>query len=288
MSSTNNNVITRFAPSPTGRLHMGHAYSAVLAHDYARTHQGQFLLRIEDIDQGRCRSVFVDGIINDLKWLGLDWDGDVVFQSHRTDLYRHALDTLIDAGLVYRCWCTRAEIAALASAPHDGEAIVYPGTCKGREAADGNLPFCWRLDVARASRESEGGRGWEEVSSGFQWAQPLTQGDVVIARKDAETSYHLAVTVDDADQGVTDIIRGRDLFMATHIHCLLQDRLGLSTPRYHHHPLLCDEHGQRLAKRHNSPTIASLRDAGYSPKQVTDSLRSGPFLVGIQTETSKV
>jgi glutamyl-Q tRNA(Asp) synthetase len=281
------NIITRFAPSPTGRLHLGHAYSALLAHDHARAAGGQFLLRIEDIDQGRCRAEFVDGIFEDLRWLGLEWDGDVVFQSQRTSLYTKALDQLTAKGLVYRCWCTRAEIAESAGAPQGDTGAIYPGTCKGRADPGDGRPFCWRLDVSAATKALGQGFGWHEQSSGFVPAQPRLLGDVVIARKDAGTSYHLAVTVDDAAQGVTDIVRGRDLFAATHVHCLLQALLDLPTPRYHHHPLLLDETGERLAKRRNSPTLAALRADGMDPKHVVNGLRFGPFPVGITTETSK-
>jgi glutamyl-Q tRNA(Asp) synthetase len=279
--------ITRFAPSPTGRLHMGHAYSALLAHDFAREHGGQFLLRIEDIDRGRCRTEFVDGIFEDLRWLEIDWDGDVVFQSERTVLYEKALQRLKGMGLVYRCWCTRAEIAASASAPQGEVGPIYPGTCKGRANSDDGQPFCWRLNVAASVKAVGRAIGWDEHSSGFMVAQPQRLGDVVIARKDADASYHLAVTIDDAAQGVTSVIRGRDLFASTHIHCLLQALLGLPTPQYRHHALLCDENGERLAKRRHSPTLASMRAAGTDPKHVVQGLRSGPFPVGIMAETSK-
>jgi glutamyl-Q tRNA(Asp) synthetase len=317
-------VITRFAPSPTGRLHLGHAYSALLAHDFARERGGQFILRIEDIDASRCRAEFTDAIYEDLAWLGLDWDGEVWVQSRRTDVYQAALESLQSQGLVYQCWCTRAEIAAAASAPHAGEAVVYPGTCKGRSFSDEDRPYCWRLDLAKAiehahsrrpaldaglgffkaqsasqnslapcqARGDEGEQshrvlGWHEEGRGFVTANPQEHGDIVIARKDAATSYHLAVTIDDAAQGVTDIIRGEDLFDVTSIHCLLQNLLGVPTPRYHHHGLLYDEQGERLAKRRNAQTIASIRDAGYSPKHVTDALRSGAFMFGIRAERSK-
>ncbi len=277
--------ISRFAPSPTGRLHLGHAYSAILAHDFARVRGGRFILRIEDIDQGRCRMEFVDGIFEDLAWLGLSWDGEVVFQSQRSALYADALERLKAMGLVYQCWCTRAEVAASAGAPHGDEGPVYPGTCKQRVDPGDGRAFCWRLNVAAALKVVDRKIGWEEASTGFVPAQPHLLGDVVIARKDADTSYHLAVTVDDAAQGVTDIIRGRDLFASTHIHRLLQALLDLPTPRYRHHPLLLDEDGQRLAKRRNSPSIASLRAEGMDPKHVVDGLRFGPFPVGITTET---
>ncbi len=278
---------TRFAPSPTGRLHLGHAYSALLAHDFAREHSGQFLLRIEDIDHGRCRAAFVDDIIADLRWLGLDWDGPIIFQSHRMALYSDALERLKAMGLAYRCWCTRAEIAASASAPHGDEGPVYPGTCKGRTDPGDDRPFCWRLDVDAAMKRIAVPLSWNEAGRGAIVAEPPLLGDVVLARKDAGTSYHIAVTIDDAAQDVTDIIRGQDLFSSTHVHRLLQALLGLPTPRYHHHPLLLDEQGERLAKRRNAPSLASMREDGMDPKPVVEGLRDGRFPVGIVTEKSK-
>jgi glutamyl-Q tRNA(Asp) synthetase len=256
----NTKCISRFAPSPTGRLHLGHAWSALQAHDLARAAGGQFLLRIEDIDTGRCRPEFVDGIKEDLNWLGLNWDGPVMIQSERFDVYRAALQTLIDQGLVYRCWCTRAEIAASAGAPQGDEGPIYPGACKGRAPPSNDRAYCWRLDTEKA---------------GF-----LPQGDVVLARKDTPTSYHLSVTSDDAAQGVTDVVRGNDLREATHVHHLLQSLLGLPTPRYHHHALLAGPDGERLAKRHIAPTIQSLRKSGSDPLQLIDGMRRGRFPFG--------
>jgi glutamyl-Q tRNA(Asp) synthetase len=280
-------VITRFAPSPTGRLHLGHAYSALRAHDFARERGGQFILRIEDIDTSRCRAEFVDGIYEDLTWLGLNWDGEVWVQSQRAHIYQAALESLQSQGLVYKCWCTRTEIAAAARAPHAGEAVVYPGTCKGRATPSSDTPYCWRLNMDKAALVAGPDLGWHEANKRFVTANPQDHGDIVIARKDAATSYHLAVTLDDAAQGVTDIIRGQDLFDATSIHCVLQRVLAMPTPRYHHHALLYDEQGERLAKRRNAQTIASIKDAGYSPKHVTDALRSGAFMFGIRAERSK-
>jgi glutamyl-Q tRNA(Asp) synthetase len=270
------NIITRFAPSPTGRLHLGHAYSALLAHDHARAAGGRFLLRIEDIDQGRCRAEFIDGIFEDLHWLGLEWDADVVFQSQRASLYNAALNQLKAKGLVYRCWCTRAEIAESAGAPQGDQGLIYPESCKGRDDPGDGRPFCWRLDMAQAID----GLTWQDAHAGSVLARPRDHGDVVIARKDADTSYHLAVTVDDAAQGVTDVVRGRDLFASTHIHRLLQAVLDLPTPRYHHHALIVGGDGERLAKRKQSPTIASLRSEGLDPKSVVEGLRAGRFPFG--------
>jgi glutamyl-Q tRNA(Asp) synthetase len=272
------NIVSRFAPSPTGRLHLGHAWSALRAHDLARAAGGRFLLRIEDIDTGRCRSEYVDDIFEDLRWLGLNWDGAVMIQSERTGLYETALAQLDALGLVYRCWCTRAEIAA--SAPQGDVQPRYPGTCKGRAAAAGDGPHCWRLDMEKAIELSGSVLDWTEGEAKLIRANPLPHGDFIIARKDAATSYHLAVTIDDAAQGVTDVVRGTDLFASTHIHRLLQAVLGLPTPRYHHHPLIGDEEGERLAKRKRSPSLADLRNAGADPIRLIDGMRRGVFPVG--------
>jgi glutamyl-Q tRNA(Asp) synthetase len=261
---------TRFAPSPTGRLHLGHAASAIAAHDFARARGGRFLLRIEDIDGTRSRAEHVDAILADLAWLGLRWD-DLCFQSRRLDLYAAALARLKARGLVYPCVCTRAEIvAASASAPH-GVEPVYPGTCRGADAAP-DRPHCWRIDMARAVAEA-GPLDWHDAGAGRVEADPLAQGDVILARKDVATSYHLAVTVDDAAQGVTDVVRGIDLFAATHVHRLLQALLGLPTPSYHHHALLTDAGGTRLAKRHGAPTLEAMRLAGADGLAVAAGLR---------------
>ncbi|HEU0045576.1 glutamyl-Q tRNA(Asp) synthetase [Sphingomonas sp.] len=310
-------VVTRFAPSPTGQLHLGHGYSAVLAHDFAVAYSGRFLLRIEDIDGTRSRPGHVETILADLAWLGLA-HAPPVFQSARLNLYADALERLKVAGLVYPCFCTRAEIAAASlSAPHGVEA-VYPGTCRGIAAPDLARPHCWRLDVAKAldsffpgegrgpvapspvgeditlsqgtsilSRGLRRGGGghpmelsWHDASAGWIQADPLAHGDVILARKDAPASYHLAVTVDDAAQGVTDVVRGMDLFRATDVHRLLQTLLGLPSPRYHHHPLLTGADGERLAKRHGSPTLAALREAGEDGRSVARALRLGILPTG--------
>ncbi|HEX8574536.1 MAG TPA: tRNA glutamyl-Q(34) synthetase GluQRS [Allosphingosinicella sp.] len=275
-------VVTRFAPSPTGRLHLGHALSALLAHDFARSRGGAFLLRIEDIDPGRSRAEHVDSIIEDLAWLGIDWDGEILFQSERLDHYAEALGRLKSAGLVYPCFCTRsaiaAEIAASAAAPHGPDGPLYPGTCRAlapeerahRAAAE---PHAWRLDSARASAEA-GPLYWNDGDTEVQ-AEPKAHGDVVLARKDAPTSYHLAVTVDDAGQGVTDVVRGRDLYAATDVHRLLQALLGLPVPRYHHHPLLLGADGRRLAKRNGAPELDALRKTGADPTKLAADLLAG-------------
>ena len=282
--------VTRFAPSPTGRLHLGHAYSALLAHDFARARNGNFLLRIEDIDPTRSRPEHIDGIIEDLMWLGLEWDDEILYQSDRLPLYRQALDLLIEQGLAYPCFCTRseiaAEVAASAAAPHGPDGPLYPGTCRAlapdvRARRAASEPHAWRLDVARAAALT-GPLYWEDGDTEVQ-ADPAAFGDVVLARKDAPTSYHLAVTVDDAAQKVTDIVRGRDLFAATDVHRLLQALLGLPTPHYHHHPLLTGEDGRRLAKRNGAPTLADLRAAGADPAALVAQLRAGKIPSGYST-----
>ncbi len=269
-------IITRFAPSPTGQLHLGHAFSAWKAHGFARDHGGRFLLRIEDIDPGRCREAYVDGIVEDLRWLGLAWDGPVRRQSGHLPDYAAALDRLKRAGLVYPCFCTRKsiemEIAASGHAPHGPDGPPYPGTCRRLPAAERQArlpvePHAWRLDMAAAAARA-GPLAWHDAAAGAVAATPELFGDVVLARKDAPASYHLAVVHDDALQGVTDVVRGEDLFAATHVHRLLQALLGLPTPRYHHHPLIRDAAGRRLAKRDRAATLAELRAGGADPRRI--------------------
>ena len=278
-------VVTRFAPSPTGRLHLGHAWSAVLAHDLAKARGGRFLLRIEDIDGTRSRADHVAAIVADLQWLGLAWEGPV-FQSDRLPLYAAALAQLRGMGVVYPCFCTRAAVAAAsASAPH-GVEPVYPGTCRGVPAPDLSRPHCWRLDVTRALATVEDELRWHDATAGWIGADPRAHGDVILARKDAPASYHLAVTVDDAAQGVTDVVRGLDLFAATHVHRLLQALLGLPTPRYHHHPLLTGPDGARLAKRHGSPTLGARREAGEDGSLLAHRLREGRLPSGFSVASA--
>jgi glutamyl-Q tRNA(Asp) synthetase len=257
-------------------LHLGHAYSAMLAHDFARAQGGRFLLRIEDIDPGRCHEEHVQGILDDLRWLGLGWDGPVLRQSARLSVYADALGRLRGMGLLYPCFCTRAEIAASAAAPH-GDAPVYPGTCRSlseaeRQARMATTPHAWRIDMARAVAEA-GLLEWTDHGIAVP-ATPEMLGDVVLARKDAPVSYHLAVTVDDAAQGVTDVVRGRDLFASTHIHRLLQALLGLPVPAWHHHDLLTDEEGRRLAKREGAEALADMRARGADAAALLAELRA--------------
>jgi glutamyl-Q tRNA(Asp) synthetase len=279
---------SRFAPSPTGRLHLGHAWSAVQAHALARASGGRFLVRIEDIDQGRSRPEHVAAILADLDWLGIDHDGPVVFQSERLGLYAEALERLKEEGLVYPCFCTRAdiarEVAASASAPHGSDGAVYPGMCRQlssevRVERMASEPHAWRIDMARAVARA-GPLTWHDAEAGTVAADPAAQGDVVLARKDAGVSYHLAVTVDDAAQGVTDVVRGRDLFAATHVHRLLQALLGLPTPDYHHHPLLVGSDGARLAKRNGAPTLEAMRLGGVDGRALAADLRQGRLPLG--------
>ncbi|WBX85434.1 tRNA glutamyl-Q(34) synthetase GluQRS [Sphingosinicella microcystinivorans] len=267
-------VVTRFAPSPTGRLHLGHAFSALSAFRFAEMHGGRFLLRIEDIDTGRCRPEFTDGILEDLAWLGLAWETPVRRQSEHMEDYAAALARLKAMEVVYPCFCTRADIAAAAAAPH-GAQPLYPGTCRALDAETRARrmagPHAWRLDVGRAAALA-GPLSWHDAARGEIAATPGAEGDVVLARKDAGTSYHLSVTVDDALQGVTDVVRGEDLFPATHIHRLLQALLGLRTPRYHHHALLTGPEGKRLAKRDRAETLAALRAWGITPEAIKHQL----------------
>ncbi len=276
MANHPQDIVTRFAPSPTGRLHLGHALSAVLSHDFARTNGGRFVLRIEDIDTARCRRDFVAAILDDLRWLGLDWDV-LDMQTDHADRHAAALDQLRAMGLVYPCTCTRAEIAASASAPHGDAGPVYPGTCRGR--TDTPEGAAWRLDVARAVARV-GPLDWHDAEAGIVVADALLAGDVVLARKGLGVAYHLAVVVDDAAAGVTHIVRGVDLFTATPIQRLLQALLSLPTPHYRHHALVAGPDGKRLAKRTPGATLADLRANGASAAALGDDLRAGRLPVG--------
>ncbi|MCJ9428424.1 tRNA glutamyl-Q(34) synthetase GluQRS [Kordiimonas marina] len=276
--------VTRFAPSPTGRLHKGHAYSALLAYARAREENGRFLLRIEDIDTVRCREDYIEGIYEDLAWLGLTWETPVRRQSEHFADYEAALDRLKAMGVIYPCFCTRKEIAAeiarAPSAPHGPDGALYPGTCRHRSADErealmaSGKAYAWRLDLAAALTHIGEPLTWKDELKGTVTAEPETLGDIVLARKDTPTSYHLSVVTDDALQGISHIIRGEDLFHATHIHVVLQRLLGLKTPIYHHHGLLLDEHGQRFAKRNLSVTLADMRMHGMTPEDLKAQLLS--------------
>lgn len=266
-------TITRFAPSPTGHLHLGHAYSALFSAE-----KGQhFILRIEDIDPTRCRPEYIEAIYQDLKWLGLSWPTPVRCQSQHMPDYQTALSQLDQLGLLYPCFCTRkeiqAELAKSQHAPHGPDGALYPQTCRTLSAdqraekiAHG-LPYALRLDMAKACALA-GPLFWHDVQQGRQRATPEIFGDVVLARKDTPTSYHLAVCVDDNLQNITLVTRGQDLFFASHLHRLLQALLQLQTPDYHHHPLLRDETGKRYAKRDKALTLQQLRAQGHSPDDI--------------------
>ncbi|MEN9683312.1 MAG: hypothetical protein RLZZ427_1063 [Pseudomonadota bacterium] len=270
-------IRTRFAPSPNGPLHLGHAYAAIVAHDLAQARDGAFVLRIEDIDGTRSRAELVADILADLRWLGLGWAGEVVFQSTRTASYAAAAERLKAMGLLYPCRCTRAEIAAAATASGP-DGLIYPGTCRGRDVDPHGA--AWRIDMAAAIRLAEP-LAWTDELAGVQAAQPDLFGDVVLLRKEAPASYHLAATLDDAADGITLVTRGADLFAASHVHRLLQALLGLPVPVWHHHPLLVEGDGRKLAKRRGSPALADLRRAGQDGAALAAALRAGRFPAGI-------
>ena len=268
--------VTRFAPSPTGPLHLGHAYAACVAASRAGT--GQFLLRIEDIDQSRCRPDHEAQIFDDLQWLGLEWPEPVMRQSTRMSAYRAALDRLTSLGVLYPCACTRADIRAALSAPqenlHGPDGPVYPGTCRARKMSQAHpadaLRMNMRAALARAGKLSFAEKGPLHAPS--QTLDPdwmiENVGDVVLSRRDMGTSYHLSVVVDDATQGITEVTRGDDLFEASFIHILLQALLELPKPTYYHHKLIRDENGKRLAKRDNDRAIAEFRRQGATPQDI--------------------
>ncbi|PKP66905.1 MAG: tRNA glutamyl-Q(34) synthetase GluQRS [Alphaproteobacteria bacterium HGW-Alphaproteobacteria-9] len=262
-------LVTRFAPSPNGRLHLGHALSAIIAHDLARASGGRFLLRIEDIDGPRSRPELAEEFRRDLAWLGLEWE-EVPAQSTRRESYAAAAETLRARGLLYRCTCTRKQIVeAGAQAGTDG--LIYPGTCK-RTPPDPALPAAWRLDSDRALAQT-GALVWDDDFAGTIPVDLSGLGDVVLVRKDLPASYHLAVTLDDAADGVTLVTRGADLFAASHVHRTLQALLGLPVPRWHHHALLTDDAGLKLAKRRGSPALAERRLAGEDGLVLAAQLR---------------
>lgn len=267
--------------------------------DMARAQGGSFRLRIEDIDGTRSRPEHVAGIVEDLRWLGVTWDGEIVFQSARLDHYEAALRRLEAMGLLYPCFCTRADIAASATAPHGPEGPIYPGTCRGlaegeraRRIAEGE-PHAWRIDMAQAV-ERVGSVSWNALpfplEDGLQaqviGARPIAAGDVVLARKDAPASYHLSCTLDDAAMGATHVLRGDDLRDATDIHRMIQALLDLPSPAYIHHPLLLGQDGRRLAKRDGSIALADLRAQGADPRRLAEDLRHMRFPIGISLATA--
>lgn len=280
--STLQRCITRFAPSPTGWLHLGHAYAALFAFEEARKSGGRFLLRIEDIDTTRARREYEAAINQDLRWLGLFWEEPVRRQSDHFSDYRGALAELDALGVLYPCFCTRKEIqeeiARAGAAPHGPEGPVYPGTCRMLSADDvaerraAGRDYALRLDLEKALQLTGRNLVWEDLAHGSFTANPTPLGDVVLARKETPTSYHLAVVVDDAAQGITLVTRGEDLLPATHLHRVLQSLLGLPVPQWKHHRLITDEQGKRLAKRDDARSLRSLRAAGWTPERVKREL----------------
>jgi glutamyl-Q tRNA(Asp) synthetase len=284
-------IVTRFAPSPTGYLHLGHAVSALTAFDAAERGGGRFILRIEDIDLTRCRGEYQAAIEEDLAWLGLSWERPVRRQSMHFSDYSAALERLNAADVLYPCFCTRKdiaqEIANAAAAPHGPEGPHYPGICRSlpqdqrAQLMKDGVPYALRLDVRKAMERArvplsfeESGNG-PEGETGMQQARPELFGDVVLARKEMPTSYHLSVVVDDALQGITLVTRGNDLFPATHIQRLLQSLLGLPAPRYAHHRLILDDKGRKLSKRDGSLSLRQLRKSGASPADIRHMSRAG-------------
>jgi glutamyl-Q tRNA(Asp) synthetase len=275
---------TRFAPSPTGWLHLGHAYAALFAQEAAAG--GRFLIRLEDIDGTRARPEYEEAIFEDLAWLGLQWETPVRRQSDHFEDYRAALAKLEALGVLYPCFCTRREIqeeiAHAGNAPQGPDGPLYPGTCRNRDTTEraqrmaAGESYALRLDVAKAARLTSCDLVWTDRERGTFQALPAVFGDVVLARKDTPTSYHLAVVVDDALQGITLVTRGEDLLEATHLHRLLQELLGLPVPAWHHHRLITDETGKRLAKRDDARSLRSLRAAGWTPERVRDMILFDP------------
>lgn len=276
--------ITRFAPSPTGWLHLGHAYAALFAQE-AAGEDGRFIIRLEDIDGTRARLEYEDAIFEDLAWLGLTWEQPVRRQSDHFEDYRAVLTKLETQGMLYPCFCTRREIqeeiAHAGNAPQGPDGPLYPGTCRDRSFAERELriaageAYALRLDVAKAARLVSSDLMWTDRERGTFKARPDVFGDVVLARKDTPASYHLAVVVDDALQGITLVTRGEDLLEATHLHRLLQALLDLPVPQWQHHRLITDEVGKRLAKRDDARSLRSLRAAGWTPARVREALQSG-------------
>ncbi len=285
-------VRTRFAPSPTGRLHLGHAMAAWAAHALARAHGGTFLLRQEDLDRTRVREEYYGWIEEDLRWLGLGWDGPVLRQTDRTPAYEAAMARLAEMGVVYPCFCTRREINELA-APQGPEGPLYPGTCRhlpadAREAKlSAGMPHSWRLDSAGAGALA-GPLTFTDLIHGTLRVDPALLGDVILARKDIGTAYHLSVVVDDDFQHITHVTRGEDLLPSTHVHRILQTLLGHAAPLYLHHPLVLDSHGKRLAKRHDALAISAMREAGATPESVLAEIQDPAVTAAITASTTSL
>ncbi len=278
---------TRFAPSPTGPLHLGHAYSALYGHRLAEAKNGLWLLRIDDLDHSRSKPEWTQQIFDDLRWLGLAWPEPVRFQSQETASYQTALDALARAGVIYPCCCNRADIAQAAAAPQEGvpefgpDGRIYPGTCRHRSLSQAGVGDALRLNMRKAVKALQKPVTYEEF--GTQLSERITLkpealiaqvGDVVLRRKNQGAAYHLAVVIDDDAQNITDVVRGADLSAATQIHVVLQQLLNIQTPRYHHHALIRDKTGKRLAKRSDSEALSTLRNAGHSAQDITERLFS--------------
>ena len=278
---------TRFAPSPTGPLHLGHAYSALYGHRLAEAKNGLWLLRIDDLDHSRSKPEWTQQIFDDLRWLGLAWPEPVRFQSQETASYQTALDARERAGVIYPCCCNRADIAQAAAAPQEGvpefgpDGRIYPGTCRHRSLSQAGVGDALRLNMRKAVKALQKPVTYEEF--GTQLSERITLkpealiaqvGDVVLRRKDQGAAYHLAVVIDDDAQNITDVVRGADLSAATQIHVVLQQLLNIQTPRYHHHALIRDKTGKRLAKRSDSEALSTLRNAGHSAQDITERLFS--------------
>lgn len=270
--------MTRFAPSPTGLLHLGHAYSALMAWNLAQNSQGQFLLRIEDIDRTRCRPEYTAALFKDLKWLGVTWEEPVRQQSEHLEEYSSVAQQMWQSGLLYPCFCSRSEILreieAAGGAPHGADGPLYPGICRRLSVDEAAFrirrgdQYALRLNLQQAIDVAGSGLVWTDLQRGDQEARPELLGDVILVRRDIGCSYHLCVVWDDALQGVTHISRGDDLFDATHLHRLLQAVLKLPTPVYSHHGLLRDASGRRLAKRDRDETLTALREQGVSREEI--------------------
>lgn len=280
-----NDVRTRFAPSPNGYLHQGHALSALLNRRFADYNGGTFMLRIEDIDASRSRQKFCDSILSDLQWLGLDWDGDIIYQSSRIASYRNAFETLRAKGLLYPCFCSRSDIVAvLAHKPvqHGPDGPHYPGTCRGLRNYEHRLEneaHMWRLDMAKALKDTPM-LTWHDIEYGEQIADAAQFGDVVIWRKDAPASYHLAATCDDAADAISHVIRGMDLFAYSAVHRLLQHLLNLPTPYYWHHGLLTDSNGDKLSKSCDSISLMQMRESGVEPQEILQFIEFNQICTG--------
>ena len=282
---------TRFAPSPTGKLHLGHAMAAWVAKALADAGSGEFLLRHEDIDLTRVREECYDGIEQDLRWLGLDWQGTPLRQTTRIPAYDAALESLKEMEVAYPCFCTRREIHEM-GAPQGPEGPIYPGTClemseetRSEKLAAG-LSHAWRLDAGRAACRAGRRLTFNDLMHGVAVVDESLLGDVVLARKDIGTAYHLAVVVDDAHQQITHVTRGEDLLHSTHVHRLLQELLGLPEPVYLHHPLVLDDSGKRLAKRHDALAISTMREAGISPAEVILRIQDPAVIRAITASTT--